>query len=149
MRLGGAVAAILVSMVCVSACGLKSKVTQCNAFIEKANHSQGVVSGLHLDSEDPAKLEAEAKAIDAEAMAVSGVELKDPKLIKLRADYATMLGQLAALTRELAGLHKTAGKTDHASFEAKAAKIKADAQKIEADESKLVTDINGYCSSSS
>ncbi len=149
MKLSGVALAAVVTLYGVSGCGLKSKITQCNAFIEKANHSQTVVSGLHLDSEDPVKLESEATAIEAEAKAVEGVELKDEKLVKLRTDYSGMLTKLAKLTRDLAALQKSAGKGDHSAVTAKAATIKTDAAKIEADESKLVTDINGYCSGGS
>lgn len=131
-----------------TACG-KSKVDQCNAFIERANAAQTVINGLKFDSDDAAKLEGEAGKIEAEAKAVEAVEIKDEKLVKFKADYAANLTKLGGAMRELGKLHKDSkDPAKAATVEASAKKIEADAQKIEKDESALVNDINKYCSGS-
>lgn len=130
------------------ACG-PSKVDQCNAFIDKANAAQTTITGLNLDSEDPATLEKAAAKIEGDAKAVEAVALKDEKLIAFKGDYAKSLNSLAKTVRDLAGLQKDAkDPAKAAGVEAKAKTITADAEKIEKDESKLVDDINKYCSGS-
>lgn len=124
-------------------CG-KSKVDQCNSFIERANASQSVMSKLHLDGEDPKQLEADAAKVDGEAKGVGGVELKDAKLVGFRDQYTANLTKLAANIRSFAKL-QTDAKAGKAS-EAELKKLEADDQKIEADESKLIDEINKYCS---
>lgn len=133
--------------VCLAACG-QSKVEQCNAFIDKANHSQTVLSSLKLESEDPKVLDGEAAKIDAEAAAVGGVEVKDEKLVQFRNEYASNLKKLAANVRDLSKLQASAKDPNATDIEAKAKAIEADAQKIEKDEEKLVGDINQYCTGS-
>lgn len=120
-------------------CG-KSKVDQCNAFVEKANAGQTVLNGLDLATEDGKKLEDAASKVDAEAKAVGGVELKDAKLIELRDKYAANLTKLAGNVRSLAKLYVGKASPEEAK------KVEADAEKIEKDESKLVDEVNTYCS---
>lgn len=131
----------------VAACG-PSKVEQCNAFIDKANHSQTVLAALKLESEDPKVLDGEAVKIDAEAKAVGSVDLKDEKLSKFRNEYAENLKKLATNVRDLAKLQATAKDPKATNIESQAKKIEGDAQKIEKDEERLVGDINQYCTGS-
>lgn len=137
--------ALALSSFALGGCG-KSKVDQCNAFIERANKGQTVISSLSLDSEDSKKLEGDAAKIDAEAKAVGAVELKDAKLVGFRDQYSSNLTKLAGNVRDLAKLQAEAkaGKPSETQLK----KIESDADKIEKDESKLVNDINAYCSGS-
>lgn len=130
----------------VVACG-KSKVDQCNAFIEQANASQTTIAALNLESEDPAVLEAAAVKIEGDAKKVDAVELKDEKLVGFKTDYVKNLNGLGKTARDLAGIQKDAkDPAKAAAVEAKAKTVVADAEKMEKDESKLVDDINKYCS---
>lgn len=128
------------------ACG-KSKIDQCNAFIEQANASQTTISSLNLETDDPTKLEAAAVKIEGDAKKVDAVELKDEKLAGFKTSYVKNLNSLAKTARDLGGVQKDA--KDPAKADAVEAKVKtvvADAEKLEKDESKLVDDINAYCS---
>jgi hypothetical protein len=131
-----------------SACG-RSKVDQCNAFIDRANAAQNTINALKLDSDDPKKLEADAAKIDAEAKAVKAVDVKDEKLVKFRDDYAANLTKLSSNVKDLAKLQADAkNPAKAATIEAQAKKLETDADTIEKDESKLVGDINQYCTGS-
>jgi len=137
---------VAVAAVSLLACG-KSKIDQCNAFIEQANASQTTISALNFESEDPATLEAAAGKIEADAKKVEAVELKDEKLAGFKTSYVKNLNSLAKTSRDLAGVHKDAKDPAKASaVEAKVKTVVADAEKLEKDESKLVDDINAYCS---
>jgi hypothetical protein len=128
------------------ACG-KSKVDQCNAFIEQANAAQTTISALNLESEDPATLETAAGKVEADAKKVDAVELKDEKLVGFKTSYVKNLNSLAKTARDLAGIHKDAkDPAKAAAVEAKANTVVAEAEKLEKDEGKLVDDINAYCS---
>lgn len=130
------------------ACG-KSKVEQCNAFIDRANAAQNTINALKLDSDDPKKLESHAARIDAEAKAVKTVDVKDPELVKFRDDYAANLSKLAVNVKDLSKLQVDAKDPNKAAtIEDQAKKLEDDADKIEKDASKLVGDINQYCSGS-
>lgn len=127
-------------------CG-KSKVDQCNAFIERANKAQTVLSGLSYDGDDPAKFEKEAATIEAEAKAVGEVNVADEKLVSLRNEYGASLGKLAKVTRDIAAVAKDAKvPAKAASVEAQMKKLELEADKLEKDESKLVDQVNAYCS---
>lgn len=129
-------------------CG-KSKVEQCNAFIDRANAAQNTINALKLDSDDPKKLDTDAVRIDGEAKAVKAIDVKDPQLVKFRDDYASNLSKLASNVKDLSKLQIDAKDPSKASsIEDQAKKLEDDADKIEKDESKLVGDINQYCSGS-
>lgn len=128
------------------ACG-KSKIDQCNAFIEQANASQTTVSGLDSAGDDPAKLDAAATKIEEAAKKVDGVELKDEKLVGFKTNYVKNLNALAKTAKDIAGVQKDV--KDPAKATAAEAKLKtvvADAEKLEKDDDKLINDINAYCS---
>lgn len=128
------------------ACG-KSKIDQCNAFIEQANASQTTVSGLDSAGDDPAKLEAAATKIEEAAKKVDGVELKDEKLVGFKTNYVKNLNALAKTAKDIAGIQKDAKDAAKATAaEAKLKTIVADAEKLEKDDDKLINDINAYCS---
>jgi hypothetical protein len=129
------------------ACG-KGKVDQCNDFIGVANTSQTVISSLALDSDDPAKLEAEAAKIDGEAKKVSAVDLKDEKLAAFRNDYAANLTKLAKNVRDLGALAKNAKDPNAKGLEAQLKKLEADGKVLEDNESKVVDQVNVYCTGS-
>ena len=140
---------VLVVFACaaLSLTACKGKVEQCNAFIDRANQSQGVINGLQLDTDDPKKLDIDATKIDGEATSVAAVKLEDQKLLKFRDDYAGNLKKLAGNVRELSKLQNDS-RAGKASIATEAKKIEEDANKVEKDESKLVNDINSYCTGS-
>lgn len=130
------------------ACG-KSKVAQCNAFVDAAHGAQTVINDLNLESEDPSAIEAEAAKIDAEAKKLESLELKDEKLAGYRNDYATALTKLANNVRDLGKLQKDAqdpAKAD--TLMAQLTKLQADGKAIEAEEAKIVDEVNTYCTGS-
>lgn len=127
-------------------CG-KSKVDQCNAFVERATKAQTVIGALKLDDDNAAKLEQEAVAIETEAKAVGAVSVSDAKLGGLRDEYGANLGKLAKITRDVAEVSKDAKvPAKAASVEARMKKLEQDADKIEKDESRIVDQVNAYCS---
>jgi len=145
MNLASRLQAILLLTVSLSACG-KSKIEQCNAFIDRAGKAQAAISALNLASEDRKELEKGAATIDAEAKAFATLELKDEKLIGFRAAYANTLSETGKIMSNLAAAQAEAG--DPAKAEAAAAKAKslvASAEALEKSESTLVDQINGYC----
>jgi len=136
LRLAAAVASLALAH---AACDKKGTVDQCNAFIERANISQAVLKLVTLEG-DAAQLEEDAKKVDNEVQWVKGVALTDPKLTKLRDDYAANLQKLAATIRDLAKLQSMDVKN------AEDVKKIADAvDDVEKEQSQLVIDINDYC----
>lgn len=128
------------------ACG-KSKIDQCNAFIEQANASQTAVSGLDAAADDATKLEAAATKIEEAAKKVDTVELKDEKLVGFKGNYVKNLNALAKTAKDLAGIQKDAkDPAKGAAAETKLKTVLADAEKLEKDDDKLINDINAYCS---
>ena len=140
--------AIATALLLATGCG-KSKVDQCNAFIERANSSQTVVSSVHLDGDDPAPIEAAAAKVDAESKGVSDVKLEDPKLVDMKTRYAASLTAFAKTTRELAGLMKAAKDPKLAAdLEGRLKKLEEQATAAEKDEAKIVDEVNVYCTGS-
>lgn len=142
------VSASLLLALSVSACG-KSKVEQCNAFIDRATKAQSAVNGLNLSSDDQKELEKGAAAIDGEAKAFATVEVKDEKLAGFRDAYGKILSDLGKILTDLASAQADAA--DASKAEAAAAKVKtlvASAEALEKSESNLVDEINQYCSGS-
>ncbi len=140
----GRVLVIAASLV-LGACG-KSKVEQCNAFVDRASQAQTVINGLKLESDDAALLEKGAASVEDEAKKFAALELKDEKLVGFRAAYATTLDSLAKIMHELAGLQKDAkdpAKSD--AIEAQSKKIDQEAEKVEKAESDVVDQVNVYC----
>lgn len=136
------------SLLLLPACG-KSKLEQCNAFVDRATQAQNVVNGLKLDSENVVELEKGASAIEAEAKAFSALELKDEKLVGYRAAYAGTLEQLAKILHDLSALQKDTKDPSKAdSLEAETKKIDAEADKVEKSESDVVDQVNQYCTGS-
>jgi hypothetical protein len=138
----------VLSLLCLSltACG-KSKVEQCNAFIDRASKAQSAVNGLNLATDDKKELEKGAAAIDVEAKAFGSVEVKDEKLAGFRDAYGKILADLGKILGDLATAQAEAA--DAAKAEAAAAKVKtlvASAEALEKSESTLVDQINQYCS---
>jgi major membrane immunogen (membrane-anchored lipoprotein) len=130
------------------ACG-KSKVEQCNAFVDRATQSQKIINGLKLESEDVAELEKGAASIEAEAKAFESLELKDEKLIGFRSQYGATLGSLGKILRDLAALQKDAkDPAKAAALEAQTKAIDAEADKVEKQESDVVDQVNVYCTGS-
>jgi hypothetical protein len=137
-----------ISLLClsVSACG-KSKVEQCNAFIDRATKAQNAVNGLNLATDDKKELEKGASAIEVEAKAFSAVEVKDEKLAGFRDAYGKILADLGKILSDLATAQADAA--DASKAEAAATKVKtlvASAEALEKSESSLVDQINQYCS---
>lgn len=131
-----------------SACG-KSKVEQCNAFIDRATQAQTKINGLKLDSDDAKELEKEAASIDTEATALDALSLKDEKLVGFRIAYAGTLASLGKILHELAGLQKDAKDPGKEPLvEAQLKKFGTDADQVTKTESDLVDQINGYCTGS-
>ncbi len=131
-----------------AACG-KSKIEQCNAFVDRANQAQTVINGLKLESDDAALLEKGAASVEAEAKAFAALELKDEKLVGFRTTYAATLDSLGKIMHELAGLQKDAkdpAKAD--AIEAQSKKIDQEADKVEKSESDVVDQVNVYCTGS-
>jgi hypothetical protein len=136
------------SLLLLGACG-KSKVEQCNAFVDRANQAQTVINGLKLESDDAALLEKGAASVEAEAKAFAALELKDEKLVGFRTTYAATLDSLGKIMHELAGLQKDAkdpAKAD--AIEAQSKKIDQEADKVEKSESDVVDQVNVYCTGS-
>lgn len=135
-------------VVALPACG-KSKLEQCNSFVDRATQSQNVINGLKLESEDVAELDKGAAAIEAEAKAFAALELKDDKLVGYRAAFAGTLDQLAKLMHDLSALHKDAkDPAKAAELEVQTKKIDAEADKVEKSESDVVDQVNVYCTGS-
>jgi hypothetical protein len=140
------VTSLVVLPLSLVACG-KSKVEQCNAFIDQAGKAQAAVNALNLDSEDPKVLQQGGQSIDQAAKSFSAVELKDEKLVAFRGAYSEILTGLSRVISDLASATAEAG--DAAKAEAAAAKTKKlvdDANALEKRESTLVDEINVYCS---
>ncbi|HKQ68482.1 MAG TPA: hypothetical protein VJT73_04045 [Polyangiaceae bacterium] len=129
-------------------CG-KSKIDQCNAFIERANQSQNVINALKLDSDDPKELEQGAAKVESEAKTLAAVELKDEKLVGFRTDYSGSLNSLAKIVHDLATAQKDSKDPSKAkAVEAQSKKLEADADKLGKAESILIDQINVYCTGS-
>lgn len=142
------IVAVLVACVVLPACG-KSKVEQCNAFVDRATKAQNVVSGLKLDSDDPAVLDKGATTIEAEAKSFGTLELKDEKLIGFRTSYADTLNALGKIMHDLSGLQKDAKDPSKAAgLEAEMKKVTDAADKVTKQESDLVDQLNAYCTGS-
>lgn len=137
---------LLVVGVALPACG-KSKVEQCNAFIDRATKAQSAINALNLGTDDRKELEKGAAAIEAEAKALGSVELKDQKLLGFRDGYAKTLADLGKITSDLAAAQAEAA--DPTKAEAAMTKVKGlvgSAEGLEKSESTLVDQINQYCS---
>jgi hypothetical protein len=146
MKKASQVSAFLLLCLSLSACG-KSKVEQCNAFIDRAGKAQAAVNGLNLATDDKKELEKGSAAIEVEAKAFAAVEVKDEKLAGFRDAYGKILSDLGKILGELAVAQAEAA--DAAKAEAAATKVKTlvgSAEALEKSESALVDQINQYCS---
>ncbi len=146
MKKASLVPASLLLCLSLTACG-KSKVEQCNAFIDRASKAQSAVNGLNLATDDKKELEKGAAAIDVGAKAFASVEVKDEKLAGFRDSYGKILTDLGKILGDLAAAQAEAA--DAAKAEAAATKVKtlvASAEALEKSESTLVDQINQYCS---
>lgn len=139
------VVTVLISM-SVAACA-KSKVDQCNAFVDNATKAQTTVAALTLDSDDPTVLQKNGADIEAAAKALGTLELKDEKLVGFHKDYTDLLTNLGKIVGDLgtaAGDAKDEAKAEAAT--AKANQLIESANALEKKESDLVDAINTYCS---
>jgi hypothetical protein len=146
MKLSTLATSLVVLPLTLAACG-KSKVEQCNAFIDQAGKAQAAVNALNLDSDDPKVLQKSGESIDAAAKAFTAVEVKDEKLLGYRTAYAEILTGFSKVISELGAAQGEAA--DEAKAEAAATKTKKlvdDANALEKKESALVDEINVYCS---
>jgi len=148
MKLASCISSLLLLSVCfgLTACG-KSKVEQCNAFIDRAGKAQGTVNGLNLNSEDRNELDKGAAAIETEAKAFGTLELKDEKLVGFRDAYGKILADLGKIIADLGAAQAEA--SDASKAAAAATKVKGlmeSADALEKSESTLVDQINMYCS---
>ena len=129
----------------LTACG-KSKIEQCNAFIDRASKAQATVNGLNLTSDDHKELEKGAAAIETEAKSFGTFELKDEKLLGFRDAYGKTLADLGKIMADLAAAQTEAADASKAADAA--AKVKglmSSADALEKSESSLVDQINQYC----
>ncbi len=148
MKKASQFSAVALLCVALSACG-KSKVEQCNAFIDRATKAQSAVNGLNLASDDKKELEKGAAAIEVEAKAFASVEVKDEKLAGFRDAYGKILSDLGKILSDLAVAQAEAA--DASKAEAAATKVKtlvSSAEALEKSESSLVDQINQYCTGS-
>jgi major membrane immunogen (membrane-anchored lipoprotein) len=145
MKPASRIYSILLLSLTLCACG-KSKIEQCNAFIDRAGKAQAAINALNLASDDRKELEKGAATIDAEAKSFATFELKDEKLVGFRTSYANTLGEMGKIMGNLAAAQAEAA--EPAKAEAAAAKVKGlveSAEALEKSESALVDQINGYC----
>jgi hypothetical protein len=120
-------------------CG-KSKIAQCNAFIDEANKSQNAFNDIDNAIDKPAVLKQKMAQIEAATTKVQAVQLEDPKLKDLQKRYGEGLrGFTAALTN----VSTLAQDPKKLALLEKAAK---DLDKLGEQESKLIDEINTYCS---
>ena len=148
MKLTSRISSILLLSLSLSACG-KSKIEQCNAFIDRAGTAQAAINKLNLASDDRKELETGAATIDAEAKAFATFEVKDEKLVGFRTAYANTLAEMGKIMGNLAAAQAEAA--EPAKAEATATKVKSlveSAEALEKSESALVDQINQYCSGS-
>jgi hypothetical protein len=146
MKPASRIYSVLLLSLSLTACG-KSKIEQCNAFIDRAGKAQAAINALKLDSDDKAELEKGAATIDAEAKSFATFEVKDEKLVGFRAAYSGTLAEMSKIVGNLASAQAEAA--EPAKAEAAAVKIKTlveSAQALEKSESALVDQINQYCS---
>ncbi len=83
-----------------SGCG-RSKVTQCNALIEKINASAEETKKTP-EPKDDATAKAYAEVMIKGAASVKTAEVEDPKLVELRDGYAKSVGDVGAALKAVA-----------------------------------------------
>ncbi len=128
----------------LAGCG-KSKVDQCNSFIDAANKSQTTLANIDTVMDNPAQLLAKSNELTASAGAIKEIDLKDEKVVAMRARYVDGLeGYAKSLTeaKGLAELPQPERKGKQAEFD----KIVEKLQSISEKESKLIDEVNAYCS---
>jgi hypothetical protein len=148
MKTARCIQSVLLLSLSLTACG-KSKIQQCNDFIDRATKAQTAVNALNLASDDRKELEKGAAAIDAEAKSFATFEVKDEKLVGFRSAYSGTLAEMSKIVGNLAAAQAEAA--EPAKAEAAAVKVKsmvASAEALEKSESSLVDQINQYCSGS-
>jgi hypothetical protein len=111
-------------------------VSQCNRLIQVINTEQEPLKGTA--GADPAALRKLADVLDELATKVEGVEIADEALVQFRSDYAAMVRELGAVSRQTA----THLESDDPSKATESAKQMST---FGARETELVENINRYC----
>jgi regulator of extracellular matrix RemA (YlzA/DUF370 family) len=119
--------------------GCDGKIAQCNRLIDVINTEQAPLKNAMGD--DPSTLKKLAETLEGVAKKVRAVQIKDPKLIAFRDEYAKMAEELATAARETAAAYE-------GNDEQRVAESGKKMKSFEPREKKLVSDINGYCSGS-
>ncbi len=117
--------------------GCDGRISQCNALIRVINAEQEPIK--RASGSDPEALRKLADALDTVGSKVSGVQVKDEKVVGFRDQYGAMAKELAEAARQTAlALEENDAK--------KAAKAADHMSSFGTRESELVGEINGYCS---
>jgi hypothetical protein len=119
-----------------SLCGCDGRVSQCNRLIQVINTEQEPLKGTA--GAEPAALRKLADVLEELASKVEGVEIADEKLVQFRTDYAAMVRELGAVSRQTA----THLESDDPSKATESAKQMST---FGARETELVENINQYC----
>jgi hypothetical protein len=120
-------------------CG-KSKIAQCNAFIDEANKSQNAFNDIDSAIDKPAVLEQKMGQIEAATAKVGAVQLVDPRLLDMQKRYVQGLRGFSTALASISTLAQDPKKL------AQLEKAGKDLDKLGEQESKLIDEINTYCS---
>ena len=122
----------------VAGCG-KSKVDQCNSFVEVGNESQRAFVALSAAMLNPDSLKPRVEQIDASVAKLDALKLTDAKLVEIKTSYADGLRGFSKGLKRVVELGK---KGPPAELE----KIGTELEALSEKESKLIDQVNSYCS---
>ena len=127
----------IIALLC-SGCG-KSKIDQCNAFIDEGNKSQNAFVAIEAAMLNAESFKKRTDQIDASMKALKAVELPDAKLAGMRDKYVEGLQGFSTTLAKLVAMAKDPSK------EADVDKLEKEIETISDKESKLIDEINAYC----
>lgn len=127
----------IIALLC-SGCG-KSKIDQCNAFIDEGNKSQNAFVAIEAAMLNAESFKKRTDQIDASIKALKAVELPDTKLAGMRDQYVEGLQGFSTTLAKVVAMAKDPSK------EADVDKLEKDIETISDKESKLIDEINAYC----
>lgn len=129
--------AVSIALLCAG-CG-KSKIDQCNAFIEEGNKSQNAFVAIEAAMLNPDSFKKRTDQIEASVKTLKAIELPDAKLAEMRNRYVEGLQGFSTSLTKVMEMSKDPAKA------ADADKLEKELDAIGDKESKLIDEINAYC----
>ena len=127
----------IVALLCAG-CG-KSKIDQCNAFIDEGNKSQSAFVAIEAAMLNAESFKKRTDQIDGSVKAIKAIELPDEKLSGMRDRYIEGLSSFSTTLSKVMAMAKDPSKATDVE------KLEKEIETISEKESKLIDEINNYC----